>query len=298
MLLKVRMKTINPSEKTVKEIYNYLTQAIGPRPIALASTVDLKGNPNVSPYSFFNIFSINPPILVFSASRKVRDNTTKHTLQNVLETNEVVINVVNYAMVQQVSLSSAEYPKGINEFKKAGFTMLPSEEVKPYRVAESPVQLECKVNRVIELGKEGGSGSLIVCEVIKIHINNEVLDEKNQIDPHKIDLVSRLGGSWYSRTINGLFEVERPNSLLGIGVDSLPEAVRNSKVLTGNDLGVLANVANLPSKEEVVAFKKSSKSLITFMENADETTIHKKAKEYIEINNIQLAWSILLAKDY
>jgi flavin reductase (DIM6/NTAB) family NADH-FMN oxidoreductase RutF len=220
------MLTLDPKTLTPVQIQGYLQGAIGPRPIAFASTVDAQGNPNLSPFSFFNIFSANPPILVFSPARRVRDNTIKHTLINCQDTREVVINVVNYAMVQQMSLSSTEYPDGVNEFIKAGFTAVPSHVVKPYRVQESPVQLECKVNEIIALGTEGGAGNLILCEVVKIHINEAVLDAKGTIDPQAIDLVARLGGNWYSRANAGLFEVEKPLATLGIGVDAIPSFVR------------------------------------------------------------------------
>jgi len=220
------MLTIDPKEVTTAKLQGFLQSAIGPRPIAFASTLDKKGKPNLSPFSFFNLFSANPPILVFSPARRVRDNSVKHTLLNCEATGQVVINVVNYDMVQQVSLSSTEYPEGVNEFLKSGFTPIPSEVVKPYRVAESPVQLECKVIEIIALGKEGGAGNMIVCEVLKMHINEAILDDNGVIDPVKIDLVSRLGGNWYSRANKGLFEVEKPLTTLGIGVDFITDFLK------------------------------------------------------------------------
>ena len=243
------MKTINPKDISTAELQGYLQGSVGPRPIALASTIDADGNPNLSPFSFFNLFSANPPILVFSPSRRVRDNTCKHTLFNVQATRQVVINVVNYDMVQQTSLSSTEYKDGVNEFVKAGFTMIPSEEVTPFRVKESPVQFECMVQEIIGLGEEGGAGNLVICEVVKMHIDESVLNANGGIDQHKIDLVSRMGGNWYSRANMGMFEVEKPLTTLGLGVDAIPQEAIESGVFSGNDLGVLGNVEQLPTME-------------------------------------------------
>jgi flavin reductase (DIM6/NTAB) family NADH-FMN oxidoreductase RutF len=227
-----------------------MLSAITPRPIAFASTIDAKGNVNLSPFSFFNVFSAKPPILIFSPARRVRDNTTKHTLENVIATKEVVINICNYDTVQQMSLSSTEYAKNVNEFEKAGLTEVSSEMIKPPRVAESPVQFECVVNEVISLGNEGGAGNLVICEVVKMHINEAVLDENERIDPIKLDAVSRMGGSWYGRAKEGMFEVPKPLSTLGVGIDQLPESLRTSTLLTGNDLAMLANVETLPAGVE------------------------------------------------
>ena len=240
------MISIDPKEISTGKLHGYLLGAIAPRPIAFASTIDADGNPNLSPFSFFNVFGANPPILIFSPARRVRDNTTKHTLENALETKEVVINVVNYDIVQQMSLSSTEYAKGVNEFEKAGFTMLNSDKIKPFRVAESPVQFECKVKDVIFTGDEGGAGNLIICEVVKLHISEAVLADDGSIDQHKIDLVARAGGSYYTRARDGFFEIPKPISTLGIGVDSIPSEIRNSTILTGNNLGMLGNVEQLP----------------------------------------------------
>ncbi|MBT8302344.1 MAG: flavin reductase family protein, partial [Maribacter sp.] len=231
--------SILPSDIPIQKLHAYLLGAIGPRPIAFASTIDEHGRPNLSPFSFFNVFSANPPILIFSPARRVRDNTTKHTLENVQKVKEVVINAVNYDMVQQMSLSSTEYAEGDNEFLKAGLSMLKSDLIKPYRVAESPVQFECNVTKVEPLGAEGGAGNLIFSEVMKIHIDKAIIGDDGNIDQFKIDLVARMGGNWYSRANQGLFEVPKPLSSLGIGVDSIPEGIRTSKVLTGNDLGML-----------------------------------------------------------
>jgi len=246
------MLTLKSSDLSPLQLQNYLQYAIAPRPICFASTIDKSGNVNLSPFSFFNMFSTNPPMCVFSPSRRVRDNTTKHTLENVLEVKECVINIVNYAMVQQMSLASTEYGKEINEFEKAGFTMLPSQMVKPPRVAEAPVQFECIITEVISLGDNPGAGNLVLTEIKVIHIDENILDKDGKIDQEKIDLVARLGGDWYCRvTKENLFQVPKPLTTLGIGVDALPYGVRNSMVLTGNDLGMLGNVAALPSPEEI-----------------------------------------------
>lgn len=275
----VAMRSLDPKTLPIPKLHGYLLGAVAPRPICFASTVDQEGNVNLSPYSFFNVFSANPPIMVFSPARRVRDNTTKHTLENVLETKEVVINVVTYGMVQQMSLSSTEYPKGVNEFVKAGFTEVPSVKVKPPRVKEAPVQFECKVNEVISLGDEGGAGNLVVCEVLQLHIDEAILDEADTIDPFKIDTVSRLGGNWYSRAKNGLFEVPKPLRTMGIGVDALPEGIRNSSVLTGNDLGMLANVEALPEA--------SSEGY------ASDAAVHQKVRKVLQEGNVDEAWKML-----
>jgi flavin reductase (DIM6/NTAB) family NADH-FMN oxidoreductase RutF len=276
------MISIDPQDISTAKLHGYLLGAVAPRPIAFASTVDADGNVNLSPFSFFNVFSANPPILIFSPARRVRDNTTKHTLENAAATKEVVINIVSFAMVQQMSLSSTEYDKGVNEFKKAGFTELPSIIVKPPRVAESPVQLECKVNDIIELGAEGGAGNLIICGVVKLHIDEAILDEEGKIDPLKIDTVARMGGNWYSRSKEGIFEVPKPLSSLGIGVDALPKAIRLSKILTGNDLGMLANVEKLPNGAD------------NFISSSEE--IHKLVHQQLNIGNVSEAWKLLISK--
>nr|HRM13240.1 flavin reductase family protein [Flavobacterium sp.] len=252
------MITIDPKSIETAKLQGYLQSSIGPRPIAFASTIDAEGNANVSPFSFFNVFSANPPILIFSPARRVRDNSIKHTLINAEATREVVINVVNYDMVQQISLASTEYADGVDEFLKSGLTPIASEVVKPFRVKESPVQFECKVTQIIPLGTEGGAGNLVLCEVVRIHIDESVLDKNGAIDQHKIDLVSRLGGNWYSRSNQGLFEVPKPLSTLGIGVDAIPNFIKESKVFNGNDLGVLGNVEALPTEEEITIFVKEN----------------------------------------
>ncbi len=291
-------KTISvlPESLPPAQAYGYLVGAVGPRPIALASTVDEKGRPNLSPFSYFNVFSANPPILIFSPARRSRDNTTKHTLQNVLLTMEVVINIVNYDMVQQMSLTSTEYAKGENEFKKSGLTMLKSDIVKPFRVAESPVQFECKVTKVEALGKEGGAGNLIFSEVVKIHLQTAILDENGGIDPFKIDQVARMGGSWYSRANQGLFEVPKPVSNLGVGVDAIPAHIRSSKVLTGNDLGMLGNVEEIPNAKEVEDFVASRIEIRSLLSGGERKAVEMKAKEYLEQKEVLSAWMLLLAQ--
>jgi flavin reductase (DIM6/NTAB) family NADH-FMN oxidoreductase RutF len=290
------MISIEPKELSPAKLQSYLQSAVAPRPIAFASTIGENGKPNLSPFSFFNVFSSNPPILVFSPARRVRNNTVKHTLINCEATKQVVINVVNYDIVQQMSLSSTEYADGVNEFLKSGLTMLPSDIVKPYRVAESPVQFECKVNEIIALGNEGGAGNLIICEVVKIHIHEEILDENGAIDQYKIDLVSRLGGNWYSRSNQGLFEVEKPLATLGVGVDAIPEFIKKSKVFDGNDLGKLGNVEALPTEEEITIFVKQNFAVKGVLSSDDEEKIHQKAKEFLNNNEVLSAWKVLLAK--
>ena len=289
------MLSFEPHTLSPSQLQDYLQSTVAPRPIAFASTVDINGTPNLSPFSFFNVFSSNPPILVFSPARRVRNNTTKHTLENCQATKQVVINVVNYDLVQQVSLSSTEYPEGTNEFLKSGLTMLPSDMVKPYRVAESPVQMECLVNEIIPLGNQGGAGNLIICEIVKIHIQESVLDEKNRIDQSKIDLVSRLGGNWYSRSNQGLFEVEKPLTSLGIGVDQIPEFIKKSKVFDGNDLGKLGNVEALPTREEITIFVKQNFAVKGVLSSDDDLKIQQTAKEYLNNNDALSAWKVLLA---
>ncbi|WP_276977168.1 flavin reductase family protein [Flavobacterium filum] len=290
------MVSISPKEISPLKLQGFLQSSVGPRPIAFASTVDQNGNPNLSPFSFFNVFSANPPILVFSPARRVRDNSIKHTLINCEATKEVVINVVNYDIVQQMSLSSTEYPEGVNEFLKSGLTMLPSEVVKPFRVAESPVQFECKVNQIISLGTEGGAGNLIICEVVKLHIDESVLDENGNIDQHKIDLVSRMGANWYSRANQGLFEIPKPLTTLGIGVDNIPDFIKESPIFSGNDLGMLGNVESLPTTEEINIFVKENIQVKGVLSSADEEKVQLKAKEFLNNQDALSAWKVLLAK--
>ncbi|MBY0245898.1 MAG: flavin reductase family protein [Sphingobacteriaceae bacterium] len=294
------MLTLNAKDLSPASLQNYLSYAIAPRPICFASTINTKGEINLSPFSFFNLFSTNPPICVFSPARRVRDNTTKHTLDNVLEVKECVINIVNYDMVQQMSLASTEYAQGVNEFEKAGFTMLPSQLVKPPRVAESPVQLECVITQVIPLGTEHGAGNLVLAEIKLIHIKEEILDTEGKIDQQKIDLVARLGGDWYCRvTEENMFKVAKPLTTLGIGVNALPQAVRQSKVLTGNDLGMLGNVEQLPTANEIDAISAHPQvKLILDATIGDEHTrtqeLHQLAQGFLAQNLVLDALKVVL----
>ena len=297
------MLTLNLSELPIPELQNYLQYAIAPRPICFASTVDKAGNINLSPFSFFNLFGTNPPVCVFSPSRRVRDNTTKHTLENLREVPECVINIVNYDMVQQVSLASVEYPKGVNEFVKAGFTMLKSDLVKPPRVAESPVQLECVVNEIKPLGDTPGAGNLVIAEIKLMHIQESVLDANGKIDQQKMDHAARLGGNWYCRvTPENLFKVAKPVKTVGIGVDAIPFAIRNSKILTGNNLGQLGNVEILPTDNAIEAYGQQSaiKEILDATIGDSQTRemqLHLKAKELLEAGKVEEAWMVLLAND-
>jgi flavin reductase (DIM6/NTAB) family NADH-FMN oxidoreductase RutF len=292
------MLTIDPKELAVPALHAYLLGAVAPRPIAFASTLDEEGNPNLSPFSFFNVFSSNPPILIFSPARRGRDNTTKHTYQNAKVVRECVINIVNYDIVQQMSLASVEYAKGVNEFVKAGLTPIASDLVKPFRVKESPVQIECKINDVIELGTNGGAGNLVICEVLRMHIDEKVLDEKGNIDPFKIDQVARLGGDWYARVRPGLFEVAKPNVKIGIGVDQIPHDIRFSKILTGNHLGQLGNMEILPDETSVKEYKMTELAdLFIEFENDQaslEIELHKRAATLLDAGDVQQAWLTLL----
>ncbi len=294
------MKTIDPKSVETAELHSQLLASIAPRPIAFASTLDENGTPNLSPFSFFNVFSANPPIAIFSPARRVRNNTTKHTLDNVKINHEVVINVVSYSMVEQMSLSSTEYPKGINEFDKSGFTPLASEKIAPPRVAEAPVQLECKVKEVVELGAEGGAGNLVICEVVLMHIDESVLNDQGKIDQHKIDLVGRLGGDWYVRASGeALFEVAKPLRTMGIGVDSIPKRIAESPYLTGNDLGKLGNVEKLPTLAEIENFANESYRVKEILNSSSDglearEALHQLGHEMLEENKVEKAWKVLL----
>ncbi|HZX59734.1 MAG TPA: flavin reductase family protein [Mucilaginibacter sp.] len=294
------MLSINVKDISVPELQNYLQYAIAPRPICFASTVDKDGNVNLSPFSFFNLFSTNPPVCVFSPSRRVRDSTTKHTLENIHEVPECVINIVTYDMVQQTSLASVEYPKGVNEFIKSGFTPIASELVRPPRVAESPVQFECLVKEVKALGHGPGAGNLILAEIKLIHINESILDTHGKIDQQKLDLVARLGGDWYARiNKDNLFKVAKPVRSIGIGVDAIPYAIRNSKILTGNNLGQLGNVEGLPTDEQIDDYIQSPeiKNLLDATigdSQTRETQLHLKAKQLLDEGRVEEAWKVLL----
>jgi len=290
--------TILPGEIKTAQLHAYLLSSVAPRPICFASTIDKEGNSNLSPFSFFNVFGSKPPICIFSPARRVRDNTIKHTLENVYETKEVVINVVNYNIVQQANLASCEYPKGVDEFVKAGFTPVKSDLVKPFRVKESPVQLECKLLQVIETGKEGGAANLIICEVVCMHIDDNILDEHGKIDPNKIDLVARMGGDYYCRASgSAIFEVHKPNVELGVGVDALPDSIRNSKILTGNELGMLGNCTSIPLVSSLPEDDRLADILrkYTHDEDAKKEALHQYAKQLLEAKEVNKAWQVLLA---
>lgn len=283
------MITYVPGEMPVPALQAWLSHAIAPRPVAFVSTIDKGGNVNLSPFSFFNVFSTRPPVVVFSPARSGRTNTTKNTHDNVLEVPECTINVVTHSMVHQMSLSSSEYPKGVNEFVKAGFTMLPSESVRPPRVKESPFQMECKVLEVKELGDGPGAGNLIIAEIIRFHVSEDVLNEKGLIDQRKLDLVGRAGANWYVRASgHGLIEVLKPAGL-GMGVDALPDDIRNSQILTGNNLGQLGNAAAYPAKEDLEQYKTSHPQKFKSREE-----LHHKAKELLEQGRVDEAWKVLM----
>ncbi len=294
------MKSFDPAQLTVPELHGYLVGAIGPRPVAFASTIDADGRPNLSPFSFFNVFGANPPLLIFSPARRGRDNTTKHSYHNVKAVPEVVINVVTYAMVHQTSLASTEYPEGVNEFEKAGFTPIASDKVKPFRVKESPVQFECVVKQVIETGTGGGAGNLVLCEVVMIHVNEAVLDDKGKIDQRRIDLVGRMGGHFYARAHgDALFELAQPTTQLGVGVDSLPPEARTSPVLTGSDLGKLGALLTVPDETAVNEYKLTELSDI-FIAHKDQPStlliaLHQHAREMLAQDRVDEAWKTLLA---
>ena len=293
------MKSFDLNDLSGKEAHQHLLSAVGPRPIAFASTIDADGNPNLSPFSYFGVFSSNPPILAFSPARRVRNNTTKDTLHNAEQIREVVINIVNYPIVQQMSLSSTEYGTGVNEFHKSGLTPIASDLVKPFRVKESPVQFECKVNDIIALGANGGAGNMIICEVVRMHVHENMLDDNGITDSTKLDLVARMGANWYARANNdAMFEVEKPLATLGIGVDQIPERIRKSLFLDGNDLGKLGNVERVPSDQELEAFSQEDR-IRTIFENTDNgmearEMLHEYAKELLDNNQVDKAWKALL----
>jgi flavin reductase (DIM6/NTAB) family NADH-FMN oxidoreductase RutF len=294
------MLSLDPKELTVQRLHQLLLGAIGPRPIAFASTIDAEGHANLAPFSFFNVFSANPPILVFSPARSGRTGQSKDTYNNAKAIPEVVINVVNYNMVHQMSLASSPYAPDVDEFVKAGFTALASHKVAPFRVAEAPVQFECKVQQIIELGREGGAGNLIICEVLHMHIHESLLNEHGLIDQHKIDLVARMGADWYCRANTAsMFEIKKPISTCGIGYDALPPDLKNSQVLSANDLGQLAGIEELPNETDVNEYKLLElSSLFLDLEanaNALESALHHRAKELLSENQLEEAWLTLLS---
>jgi len=288
------INTIDPANISQQELHGYLLSAVAPRPICFASTVDKEGNVNLSPFSYFNLFSVNPPIMIFSPSRRGRDNTTKHTLVNVLEVKETVINIVNYDMVEQMSLSSTEYGDGVNEFVKAGLTQVPSDKVTPPRVGEAPVAFECVVDQVIALGDGPGAGNLVLAKVVQIHVKKAFLDAEGKLDTPKLDLVARMGGNWYCRA-NGdaLFEIPKPIRTKGIGVDMLPEAVRNSTVLTGNNLGRLGNLEQLPTKEAIAIIAENAEVKSILNSGEVSTALHKLAQQWLEEGRTEDALALL-----
>jgi flavin reductase (DIM6/NTAB) family NADH-FMN oxidoreductase RutF len=295
------MKTIDPNNFTNQEFYAYLVGTVAPRPIAFASTTDGAGHVNLSPFSFFNLFGANPPIVVFSPLLRMRDTTSKHTLQNVEKTREVVINIANYALVEQLSLASTEYPEGINEFIKAGLTPAPSTLVAPPRIQEAPVAMECKVTDIVALGDQGGAGNLIICQVLLLHLHENILDETGKtIDPHKLDAVARMGGDWYCRvTGESLFKLPKPLRNRGMGVDQIPEVIRNSPVLTGNNLGRLGNIEKMPSSEEVQQYRQQplvAYYLTRHQSDPDEKVrqLHLLARKLLEAGKTEEAWKVLV----
>jgi flavin reductase (DIM6/NTAB) family NADH-FMN oxidoreductase RutF len=294
---------INPKELSTAQFHSYMLGAVAPRPIAFASTIDSQGNVNLSPYSFFNAFGSNPPLLIFSPARRVRDNTIKHTLENVREVDEVVINMVDFAMVEQMSLASCEYDKGVNEFEKAGFTAVPSVLVKPPFVKEAPAAFECKVKQIIETGQEGGAGNLIICEVVLMHIREDILNEQGTIDARKLDAVARMGGDWYCRAHgDALFEVPKPNQHKGIGIDRIPAYIRNSTILTGNNLGRLGNVTSLPEKDAIQAFRAEATVRAAYEQFGQQPEglrqrLHLLAQEYLQQGKVTEAWLTLLQEE-
>ncbi|MCF8256340.1 MAG: flavin reductase family protein [Flavobacteriales bacterium] len=295
------MRSIDPKDLETGAFHGLLLSTVAPRPIAFASTIDAEGRPNLAPFSFFNVFSSNPPIAIFSPARRVRGNTTKHTLDNVEAVKEVVINVVNYDLVQQMNLASTEYPEGVNEFGKAGLTPIASDLVRPFRVMESPVQFECKVREVIKLGDEGGAGNLIVAEILRMHISEDVMTEEGGIDPHRLDLVARMGGDWYCRASgDAIFSIAKPGREHGIGVDAMPEHIRESSILSGNDLGLLGGIHQLPTFEELEAFRADPKmaALIKWQHKNHhevEKQLHQNAQMLLAEGRIKEAWMMLLA---
>lgn len=293
-----QIRSLDPTNMSIPDLQFCLQHGIAPRPICFVSTINKQGQINLSPFSFFNLFSTNPPVCIFSPARRVRDNTIKHSLENVMEIPEAVINIVNYSMVQQTSLASTEYPKGINEFEKAGFTMEASDIVRPPRVLESPMQLECKITEIKPLGTGPGAGNLVFAEIIRIHLREEILNDQGQIDQAKIDLVARLGANWYLRvTAENLFEVEKPLRTIGIGVDQLPESVRLSEILTGNDLGRLGNMQQLPTQKQLSELMSLPEIIAIFNAGLNKAQCHKAlhlyAQKCIQENKLDKALAIL-----
>ena len=294
------MLSLNPKDIPPRQLHHYLLGTVVPRPICFASTVDENGNSNLAPFSFFNVFSSNPPIAVFSPSRSGRTGKHKDTFNNIQKVTEVVINMVNYSMAEQMSLASSPYSAEVDEFVKSGFNKVKSDLVQPHRLKESPVQFECKVLEIKQLGNKGGAGNLIICEILKIHISIDVLDDNQMIDQQKIDLIARMGGNWYSRTEKkSMFEITKPITTIGIGFDELPIEILNSNILTGNELGKLAGIESLPDETAVNDFKliELSEIFLKFEDDAKklEFSLHKKAQEFLLQNDLEAAWKTLLS---
>lgn len=293
------MRVIDPKTTPTPDLHQYLLGTIAPRPIAFASTLDEQGRPNLAPYSFFNCFSSNPPILVFSSNRRVGDNTTKDTLHNVEETGEVVINAVNFSIVRQMAVASMDYPPGVSEFEKAGLTPIPSDLVRPFRVKESPAQMECRVREVIPMGEGGGAGHLIICEVLRLHISEEALDEKGRINPHKMDLMGRMGRAFYVRASGeAIHKIYQPYRPVGIGFDALPASIRSSEVLTGNNLGMLAGLAAAPDEAEVLAMKDDEQVSLALKSEFPLEELHRLAQKELAKENRELAAKIAWLGEY
>jgi len=291
--------SLDPDTLSIKERHGYLVSAVAPRPIALATTIDKEGNINLSPFSFFNVFSSNPPIMIFSPARRGADNTTKHTFENAKEVKECTISIVNYPMVEQMSLSSSNYPKEVNEYEKAGFTAIPSDIIKTPRVAESPVSFECEIQDIVELGDQGAAGNLVICKVVRIHIRKEFLTEEGKLDTKKLDLVARMGGMWYTRANGDLFEIPKPLASPGIGVDQLPKTLLESHILTANDLGRLGNVDSLPTEEEIFKLKSSNEYLSLKKDYGTDSekfkvAIFHKAKDLLKAKKAKQALQLLM----
>ncbi len=296
--MNMEMRVVDPGSVPRFDFHQFIVGSIAPRPIAFVSTVDAEGNPNLAPYSFFNAFSSNPPILVFSSNRRIADNSTKDTLSNVMETKEVVINAVNYRIVHQMAVASVQFPKGVDEFKKSGLTPIPSDLVKPFRVKESPIQIECKVKNIITLGQEGGAGHLVICELLRMHIAEEIIDANGRINPHKADLMGRLGRSYYVRASgDAIYTIPQAVEKLVIGFDNLPEGIRNSTVFTGNNLGQLAGIQAVPEKEEVLALKSSDDPRIieALQTQHPKEALHRYAKELLDSETNQREYAAKIA---
>ncbi len=296
------MRVITPGEVETKDLHQFILGAVAPRPIAFVSTIDDDGIPNIAPYSFFNAFSSNPPVLVFSSNRRVADNTTKDTLHNVELNQELVVNVVNYEIVHQMALASISYPSDIDEFAKSGLTPIPADLVKPFRIKESPAHFECKVSEIITLGNHGGAGHLIICNVLRMHVCESVIDDKNRINPHKMDLVGRMGRSHYVRAQGeAVFDLYQSVMKPALGFDSLPKHILNSNVLSGSDIAKMAGLYKFPDVNELADLMKNNhdlKSVFSSAESSDNILIdnlHRLVKNTIDDGRIEEAFQIAMS---